>query len=145
MSAAPDLHPKLESLLAYWFVKCAGRKMPRRADVPLREWDRWHRNLALFDVIQYGALRLYECRLSAADLEQRLGCEATGLPIDALNPDVRTDLRAGFESAWERKAPVIAQARIASGNSVIHYAELILPLSDNDVTIDGMLLGSYPI
>jgi hypothetical protein len=144
-SGSPGLHPQLESLLAYWFVKCSGRKMPSRTDVPLREWERWHRNLALFDVIQYGALRIYECRLSAADLLPRLGCEATGLSIDELAPDVRAELRANFERAWEKKAPVMAQARVLSGAAIVRYSDLILPLSDNGASVDGFLLGSYAL
>jgi hypothetical protein len=140
----PPLHPELESLLAFWFVKCAGRKMPARRDLPLAEWERWHRNLALFEVIQYGALRIYECRLSAADLGARFACEATGLALDDLQPDVRAELRAGFENACEKKAPVIVAARVLTGSAIVNWSELILPLSDNDARVDALLFASYP-
>lgn len=142
--ASQHLHPKLESLLAHWFVKCAGRRMPSRIDLPLREWERWHRNLALFEVIQYGALRLYECRLSAADLMQRFGCEATGPSVDALDASIRYELRGNFESAVLRKAPVIGRMRLWSGASIVIFSDLILPLSENGESVDTLLMGSYP-
>ncbi|HEY2071131.1 MAG TPA: hypothetical protein VGG48_16355 [Rhizomicrobium sp.] len=145
MTSEPDsLHPRLESLLAYWFVKSAGRKMPSRAGMPLKDWERWHRNLALFEVVQYGALRLYECRLSAADLFERFGCEATGLSVDALKPSIRFELRADLEAAFLRKAPVFARRRLWSGTSLLIFCDLVLPLSEKGETVDSLLFASYP-
>jgi hypothetical protein len=139
----PGLHPELESLLAYWFVKCDGRKFPSRAC--LDERTRWARNLALFDVMQYGALRIYECRSSAEDLAPRLGGAPIGLATDELAPEIRAELRACFEQAWERKAPHIAQGRALKGGRIARYSDLVLPLSENGKNIDGMLLASYPL
>ena len=137
------LHPELESLLAYWFVKCGGRKFPMRASLDDR--TRWERNLALFDVLQYGALRVYECRASAEDLAPRLGRAPIGLSTDELAPEIRAELRASFEQAWARKAPHIAQARAPKGGRIVRYSDLVLPLSENGMNIDGMMLGSYPL
>jgi hypothetical protein len=133
------LHPSLESLLAYWFVKCGGRRMPRRQDLPARDWEPWHRNLALFEVMQYGALRIFECRLSGGDLARRFGCDASGLSIDDLAVTVRTELRANLERACTTGAPVIARA--AAGGMT--YSELVLPLCDAGAAVTALLLGSY--
>jgi hypothetical protein len=137
---ASALHPKLESLLAYWFVKCDGRRMPRRSDLPVGDWEPWHRNLALFEVMQYGALRIFECRLSGSDLVRRFGQEATGLSIDDLAVGVRTELRANLERACTTAAPVIVRP-IAGSDGV--YSELILPLCDRGAAVTSVLLGSY--
>jgi hypothetical protein len=141
--ALKPLHPRLESLLAHWFVKCDGRRMPRRRDLPVEDWEPWHRNLALFEVMQYGALRIFECRLSGIDLKERFGGEATGLSIDDLASAVRTDLRANLERACASAAPVIARAHVAVTDTV--HSELILPLCDRGSTVTALLLGSYPL
>jgi hypothetical protein len=141
-SAAPHaLHPRLESLLAYWFVKCDGRRMPRRRDLPVEEWEPWHRNLALFEVMQYGSLRIFECRLSGSDLVGRFGREASGLSIDDLAGGVRTEVRANLERACATAAPVIVRA--ATGYTI--HSELILPLCDRGFAVTALLLGSYPL
>ncbi|HEY2071130.1 MAG TPA: PAS domain-containing protein [Rhizomicrobium sp.] len=142
---APDLHPELESLLAYWFVKRAARTMPARSEMPPGEWERWHRNLALFGVIQYGALRVYECRMASPALAARLGGDVTGLSLDEMDADVRTSLRVNFESAWEKRAPVLGRTRMMVGAEAVTYSDLILPLSDNGRSADLILLGSYPV
>lgn len=144
-AAAPGLHPELESLLGYWFVKCGGRKMPPRSEMPLREWERWHRNLALFGVIQYGALRVYECRMASCDLVTRLGGDITGLSLDEMDQEARASLRVNFESAWEKRAPVLGKTRMMSGSGIVTYSDLILPLSENGRSADAILLGSYPV
>jgi len=142
--ATPNaLHPRLESLLAYWFVKCDGRRMPSRRDLPIEEWEPWHRNLALFEVMQYGSLRIFECRLSGSDLAGRFGREASGLSIDDLADEVRTDLRANLERACATVAPAIAQARNATTNAV--HSDLILPLCDRGCAVTALLLGSYAL
>jgi len=141
-SAAPNaLHPRLEPLLAYWFVKCDGRRMPRRRDLPAQDWEPWHRNLALFEVMQYGSLRIFECRLSGADLMGRFGREASGLAIDDLAVPVRTELRASLERACTTAAPVIACGHGAADGAA--YSELILPLCDRGSAVTALLLGSY--
>jgi hypothetical protein len=140
MNTLAGLHPELESLLAFWFVKCGARKFPSRAALDGKQ--RWAGNLALFDVLQYGALRVYECRSCAGALAARLGPAPTGLSTDELAPEIRAELRAGFEQAWLRAAPHIAQARGIDG---ANYSDLVLPLSENGKNIDGMLLGSYPL
>lgn len=140
----PSLDERLESLLAYWFVKCAGRPMPARRDLNTGEWERWHANIALFDIIRYGALRIHECRLSASGLLGRLGREATGLSIDQLAPEIRIALRTNFENACERRAPVIAEARVMIAGRGALYSDLILPLSADGHNVDAILLGSYP-
>ena len=141
-SAAPNaLHPRLESLLAYWFAKCGTRRMPRRSDFPVGDWEPWHRNLALFEVMQYGALRIFECRLSGSDLVRRFGCEASGLSIDDLAGDVRAELRTNLEHACAAAAPVIA--RTAAADTI--HSELILPLCDRGTAVTALLLGSYPL
>ena len=141
-SAAPDaLHPRLESLLAYWFVKRDKRRMPRRRDLPVGDWEPWHRNLALFEVMQYGSLRIFECRLSGSDLVGRFGREASGLSIDDLAGSVRTEQRANLERACATAAPVIVRA--ATANAI--HSELILPLCDRGSAVTALLLGSYPL
>jgi hypothetical protein len=137
--AQPGLHPELESLLAYWFVRRGEGKFPSRTGVGDRE--RWARHLALFDVLQYGALRIYECRSSAGGLAERLGKSPIGLSTDELAPEIRAGLRGGFEQAWARKAPHIGQAVAYN----VRYSDLVLPLSENGLHIDGMLLASYPL
>jgi hypothetical protein len=140
----PGLDERLEPLLAYWFVKCAGRPMPARGDLHADEWERWHGNIALFDVIRYGALRIHECRLSASGLLGRLGREATGLSIDQLATEIRIALRTSFENACERRAPVIAESRVMIAGRGALYSDLILPLSADGHNVDAILLGSYP-
>jgi len=109
----------------------------------LGDTARWQRNLALFDVVQYGSLRVYECRSSAQGLTARLGRDPIGLSTDELPPEIRTELRAGFEQAWERRAPHIAQARVPKDGRIVRYTDLMLPLSENGKHIDGMLFASY--
>jgi hypothetical protein len=141
MNTQSALRPELESLLAFWFVQCGERKFPMRCH--LGGSARWQRNLASFGVVQYGCLRVYECHSCAQGLTVRLGRSAIGLSTDELPAEIRTDLRAGFEQAWERRAPHIARARVPKGGRIVRYTDLMLPLSENGKHIDGMLFASY--
>ena len=60
-------------------------------------------------------------------------------------PEIRIALRANFETACERRAPVIVETRVAIAARGTLYSDLILPLSADGHNVDAILLGSYPL
>jgi hypothetical protein len=83
--------------------------------------------------------------MASPALAARLGGDVTGLSLDEMDADVRTSLRVNFESAWEKRAPVLGRTRMMVGAEAVTYSDLILPLSDNGRSADLILLGSYPV
>ena len=135
-----SLPPPLEALLSYWLQKCAGRSMPARDDLPVRELGPWLGHLAL---IETGGDQIV--RLCGTNLIRRFGREATGAGVDELAFDIAQQLRAILRATAKAMAPVIAISHVPLGRTVFSYGEVALPLTGEGGRLATVLLGSYPI
>jgi hypothetical protein len=135
-----SLPPRLEALLSYWLMKCAGRPMPSRDELPIHELRPWLSQLALIEVS--GDQRV---RLCGTNLIRRFGREATGLSVGELAPDIADQLRAILKAASKSIAPILAVSRIRLGRETITHSEVSLPLADGGGRLSIVLFGSYQV
>jgi hypothetical protein len=139
-------HPTLPSivdLVAYWQAKCAGRPMPRRADLDPVEIPTHLPDVLLIDVLGGGADFRY--RLVGTRIVQGMGRDATGRRVNELHreqPDVLSTLHSIYGLPVREKRPVFTQGRIfwLPTRDIRNYEDAFLPLSEDGASVN-MLLG----
>jgi hypothetical protein len=143
----PDtLPPELQSLLAYWVVRCAGRRMPDRREVSLYELDAWYDHLAIVDLAAYGDLRRYVFAFCGQALKARLGCDAMKQSLRDLGKETWKSLLTTFDRASDGGVPSVGLAEIIRGDGMMAtYCDLVLPLSDGGDRAAQLLMGSYAV
>lgn len=138
-------HPKILRMHAYWLSKCAGRAMPRRADIDVLELRDCLGNLCLLDVVGEGPRR-FRFRVDGSNLAALTGFELTGKFVDEV-PDARYRdfLIALYERVVASRAPVfLANAEEWNGFGVEEIS-VTLPLSSDGTHVDGILDAVFPM
>jgi len=132
--------PLIKRLYLYWQQKCGDRAMPARADIDPLEMRSMLGYLMLIDVVP-GPQRL-RVRLQGSELLWWVGRELTGLTLDALP---RTEL---VTFAERRLSDVVATGtpyhwigRHDLDEVLRRYEALILPLGNDGITADMLLVG----
>ncbi len=130
---------QLERLLGYWDEKRGQRSMPGRHDIEPRDIPDLLPHVYLVDV-SYDPLS-FRFRLAGTEIVGLFGEEVTGKTTDELQTlELRTLLRAHYEDAIRRRAPVFETATFEGSRRYLVYKRLLLPLSSDGEVID-MLLG----
>jgi hypothetical protein len=134
---------RLRALYEYWVGKCAGRPMPRRADIDVIELGPWLGNLMLIEVIDGGAEFRY--RVYGSTLAQYYGHDFTGKTTEAVREVAREAVRNEYRMLLaERRALVVLRDREVR-HRTMRVAKLALPLSTTGERIDMLLVGCYPL
>lgn len=135
---------ELQSLEALWRLKHGGRRLPRRSDFRPEELKPWLGNLAIVAVERQPALR-FRVMLSGTVLDDYRGYGITGQYVDALRTGPVRSLPR-FIQCVEEAAPV-RFVHDNSFNSTVYsrMAKLLLPLSEDGMQVDRVLVGLYPL
>jgi len=136
-------HPLLQRLLVLWQTKCGDRMMPGRADFDVLELKDWLGNLILIDVLDGAAEFRY--RLYGSVLASYYGRDLTGKLTAAMRPETRDLVRREYARVCAARHPMMIERKRSVKHSTRLVAKLILPLAADGVTVDMILVASYPL
>ncbi len=133
---------RLLSLYRYWSDKRRDRSMPARADLAVPELKPWLGFLNLVDV-SHDPLD-FRYRVFGTHIAQAIGVDLTGESISQY-PGGVTDLRRGYVEVVERKSPLYQVHETDRFKGAYRHHRILLPLSDDDETVNMVLVLSYPL
>lgn len=142
MSNCPN---QLRALEEFWQMKRGDRAMPSRCDFPPEEMRPWLGHIAIV-AVEPGATPGEETRfrvaLSGTQLDDYRGFGITGRYLDELSAGCTMEF---YAACVEQRAPV-RFLHDNSDNSVLypHLSKLLLPLSEDGVNVDRILVALYP-
>lgn len=141
MSLPTSFPDYLRALYALWETKRGSRFMPSRRDFATVELQPWLNELHLVAVGQEG-LRFI---VFASGPASRYGAEMTGRYVADLQPAAMADeVERAYLTAVETRAPVFGMhANRGFGTDSQTWSRLILPLSDDGVTVDRLFVAVW--
>jgi len=136
--------PPLLQIYDYWNSLRAGRRMPARKDVDPMQLPRHLPDLMLIDVLNEPRrfrYRLIGSRIVEASAENRTGQFFDEIAFFRDNPSVMTDYASVADSA----APHLSLEPFLNYSNRMTYKarRLLLPLSNDDETVDMLLVYFY--
>jgi hypothetical protein len=133
-------NPLLQRLYAYWESCRGSRPMPARADIDPVDMQFILGNLYLVDVMRE-PLR-FRMRLHGTELVRRAGHDLTGKILDTLpQTDFRASAQRAFTAVVESGMPRWERQNRTVDNRTLSYESLILPLSQDGVAVEMLLVG----
>ena len=135
--------PRLLALYQYWAEKAGARCMPRRDEMDPIEMKAWLANLILVEF--KGAFESYRVKLEGTNIETFYRERRTGRGIEALTSEPERQLmKAQYWPVVERGLPAFYEVEfINSEGKLSRQIKLLLPLSDDGVTVNIVLGGIY--
>jgi hypothetical protein len=136
--------PLLNAVREYWRSKCAGRRMPRRADLDVLEMRAFMGSMFLFDVIDGG--RDFRFRLIGTHLVEKFGRDSTGKTFNEVysggDPGAVNWLRGVYERVATEAVPIWSRAPLDQvGRDFVVSTAIHLPLSADGATVN-MIFGA---
>ena len=133
---------KLTALRWLWITCRGARAMPARTDFPVAVLRPWIGNLALIDLRDGGGAIFRVC---GTELHQRFGGEFTKRDLAELDHAIGESLNRGIEAARLTHQPQeLVHERVVHGRRIA-FAELCLPLSEDEKVVSTVLFASYVI
>ncbi|HVZ02253.1 MAG TPA: PAS domain-containing protein [Dongiaceae bacterium] len=136
-------NPRLARLFDYWAEKRAGRRMPARADIDPLEMREWLGNLLLAEF--FGSVEHYKVRIDGTNLINHGGGDRTGKGSEIVTSgEEREMIRRQYGPVLETAEPAYFETQFT--NSVGRFLceqKLLLPLSEDGVTVNMVLAGIY--
>jgi hypothetical protein len=134
-------HPDILKMLAYWDGKRQGRTMPRRSDIDPAELVGMLPNIILVDVVDDARRFVY--RLVGTGEVQVRGHDPTGKSVRegyfAATPELA---EANYEKVRNSRAPFYEEDKFQVVDRYVSEANLFLPLSDDNETVNKILVFS---
>ena len=134
-------HPDILKMLAYWDGKRGDRTMPRRSDIDPAELVSLLPNIMLVDVVDDERQFVY--RLVGTGEVQVRGTDPTGKSVKdgyfAATPEVAV---GNYQRVCDTRAPYYEEDNFQVIDRFICEANLFLPLSDDDRTVNKILVFS---
>jgi hypothetical protein len=136
-------HPKLVELLRFWEARRGVRVMPARSEISVVELGPWLGNLILLEPAANGEDFIY--RVYGTNLATLIRHDMTKKSTADLKPATRATVNAEYRVVVEHRRPYYISRRrtVISGQAVV--SKLILPFSEDGVTVDRVLAGVYPL
>ncbi|HWK47135.1 MAG TPA: PAS domain-containing protein [Stellaceae bacterium] len=136
--------PRLVEADRYWRSKCAGREMPRRADIDPTEIRGLLPHLMLLDIDASGRPKY---RLIGTEVEQRIGYAVTGRYVDEIVPEKYGQyLRGLYDKLLSTRRPIFSNSVYGPSNSAVtpefyllRTSRYMAPLSSDGTVIDMVL------
>lgn len=134
-------HPDVLKMLAYWQGKRNGRSMPRRSDIDPAEMVGLLPNIMIVDVVDDA--RRYVYRLVGTGEVQLRGNDPTGKSVRdgyfAATPEAAEER---YDRVYKSREPYYEEDNFQMVDRYICEANLFLPLSDDDRTVNRILVFS---
>lgn len=137
-------NPKMRRVYEYWLAKCAGRRMPRRADIDPLELRDLLGNLCLVEVTTDAPPR-FRYRVDGSNLATITGFDLTGKYADEL-PDepYRAYVLEIYNRILAARAPIFLANEEEWEGYGVHVESATLPLSSDGETVDAILDAVFP-
>jgi hypothetical protein len=133
------VHPRVRKLFVYWRSRAAPGRLPRRGDLDPLEMKPALGHLALVEV-QRGPLR-FRYRLHGARMAALDGFDMTGKWLDEHPvPTVRERISSSWARAAERRQLIHGFRDCRADIRPRRYEVLVLPLADDGLTVDKLLV-----
>ncbi len=134
-------HPDIRLMLDYWRGKCAGRAMPRRADIDPVEISRYLPYVTLVDVVTDERRFVY--RLVGTMEVALRGRDPTGQSIaEAFFGRSVEDVLQKYDTVCESKAPFYEIDDFQMTDRYVNEENLFVPLSDDGETVNKIMVFS---
>ncbi len=134
-------HPDVLKMLAYWEGKRNGRAMPQRSDIDPAEMVGMLPNIILVDVVDDDRHFVY--RLVGTGEVQLRGHDPTGKSVrDGYFAATPEAAEARYRRVVESRAPYYEEDNFQVVDRYICEANLFLPLSDDDRTVNKIMVFS---
>ena len=134
-------HPDILKILAYWQGKCRGRGMPSRADVDPAELVGLLPYIILVDVVDDERRFVYRL-VGTGEVDVR-GIDPTGKSVaDGYFASSAEAAMRNYEIVRDSKAPYYEEDQFQMVHRWVNEANLFLPLSDDDRTVNKILVFS---
>jgi hypothetical protein len=134
-------HPDVLKMLAYWDSKRHGREMPGRGDIDPAELVGLLPNIMLVDVVEDDRRFVY--RLVGTGEVQLRGNDPTGKSVRegyfASSPESAED---NYQKVCSSRSPFYEEDDFQIVDRFVCEANLFLPLSDDDRTVNKILVFS---
>lgn len=130
-------------LLNYWEARRGPRNFPARKDIDPLDLADLLPHVFLIDVLE--AAPFFRYRLTGTMVDEIHGQNLTGkTPQDIQTQEIAAAVEQQCRQVVQQRGPHCAHVRlIADDQSFWHFERLILPLSDDDRTINMLLCGIY--
>jgi len=134
-------HPDVLKVLAYWEGKRRGRAMPSRSDIDPAELVGLLPNIMLVDVVDDERRFVY--RLVGTGEVQLRGRDPTGKSVrDGYFAATPEAAEHRYETVCKTRAPYYDEDSFQVLDRYVSEANLFLPLSDDDKTVNKILVFS---
>jgi hypothetical protein len=144
MELPESCHPDTITLYHYWLAKCGNRTMPTRVDIDPVEMPRQLLpGICILEVVSDERRYVYRL-VGTGDVEVR-GNDPTGKSVQEgfFGPSAE-DTLGWYDKVVETRAPLLDPTPFTAPNGKwITDETLFLPLSDDGVTVNKILVFSY--
>jgi hypothetical protein len=128
-------HPDICQVLEYWELKCAGRRMPSRADLDPLDLPHLLPRLTLVDVVDDE--RRYVYRLAGTKEVEIRGYDPTGKSVpEAFFANSAEEALKNYDTVCATRAPLYVVDPFQSGDRFLSEEDLFLPLSNDGETVN---------
>ena len=137
-------HPHTIAIYEYWLRKCGERRMPTRDDIdPTEMAPKWLPGICLVDVVPDE--RRYVYRLVGTGEVEVRGEDPTGRSVaDGFFGFTAEDALDCYSQVVQNRAPLLdASPFTAATGRYVTEETIFLPLSDDGVTVNKILVFSY--
>lgn len=136
---------ELRSLEAFWRMKRGNRALPSRCDFPPHELRTWLGNIGIVTVERGADQTRFRVALSGTQLDSYRGHSITGQYVDEICRNIASTTPY-YHDCVARREPV-SFLHDNSPNSAIYtrMGKLLLPLSEDGITVDRILVAIYPM
>src|SRR5262249_21194045 len=133
-----ELVPELKEVRDYWLAKCAGRAMPRRADIDPAELRQHLPFLSLLDVLP--ETKDFRFRLLGTAFAEIIGHNSTGKTVrevyEPIDREVMQWMLDSYNAVVTSKRPVFKRGSLRAVEKDFIYSEAIhMPLSEDGETV----------
>jgi hypothetical protein len=134
-------HPDMRKVLEYWEQKCAGRRMPSRADIDPVDLRRFLPHITLVDVVDDP--RRYVYRLVGTQEVEIRGSDPTGKSvIEAYFATSAEEALKNYDTVCTTRAPLYVLDPFQSVERFRSEEDLFLPLSNDGETVNMVMIFS---
>jgi hypothetical protein len=128
-------HPDIRQVLEYWEQKCAGRRMPSRADIDPLDLPHLLPRVTLVDVVDDE--RRYVYRLAGTKEVEIRGFDPTGKSVlEAFFANSAEEALANYDTVCATRAPLYVVDPFQTGDRFVSEEDLFLPLSNDGETVN---------
>ncbi|WP_374649754.1 PAS domain-containing protein [Dongia sp.] len=134
-------HPDIRLVFDYWQRKCAGRRMPSRADIDPGDLRRFLPQITLVDVVD--DTRRYVYRLVGTREVELRGYDPTGKAVaEAFFASSAEEAIRYYDAVSKTQAPRYVADPFQAVDRFIGEEDLFLPLSNDGETVNMIMVFS---